>query len=110
MKHGILLTLCFFDSSISATVGSYLLSVKLAGYIYDQQVASLQAAAIAAGKVLTGPQKCVGPQCFRSVVLSKVMPVIVFFISYEAGVRDALHMEGCVADAYAVCCLGRRSC
>ncbi|KAG0629114.1 hypothetical protein M758_1G077600 [Ceratodon purpureus] len=55
--------------SISATVGSYLLSVKLAGYIYDQQVASLQAAAVAAGQVLTGPQKCVGPQCFRSTFL-----------------------------------------
>lgn len=55
--------------SISATVGSYLLSVKLAGYIYDQQVASLLAAAVAEGQVLTGPQKCVGPQCFRSTFL-----------------------------------------
>jgi hypothetical protein len=55
--------------SISATVGSYLLSVKLAGYIYDHQVATIQAAALAAGKILTGPQKCIGPQCFRSAGL-----------------------------------------
>jgi MFS family permease len=55
--------------SISATVGSYLLSVKLAGYIYDRQVAAIQAAALATGKILTGPQKCIGPQCFRSTFL-----------------------------------------
>jgi MFS family permease len=55
--------------SISATVGSYLLSVKLAGYIYDRQVATIQAAALATGKILTGPQKCIGPQCFRSAGL-----------------------------------------
>lgn len=48
-------------------MGSYLLSVKLAGYIYDRQVASIQAAALAAGQVLTGTQRCVGPQCFRWV-------------------------------------------
>ncbi|CAK9212903.1 unnamed protein product [Sphagnum troendelagicum] len=55
--------------SISATVGSYLLSVKLAGYIYDRQLATIQAAALATGKILTGPQKCIGPQCFRSTFL-----------------------------------------
>lgn len=55
--------------SISATVGSYLLSVKLAGYIYDRQLATIQAAALATGKILTGPQKCIGPQCFRSAGL-----------------------------------------
>jgi hypothetical protein len=55
--------------SISATVGSYLLSVKLAGYIYDRQVATVQAAALATGKILTGPHKCIGPQCFRSADL-----------------------------------------
>lgn len=55
--------------SISATVGSYILSVKLAGYMYDQQVASLKAAAVAAGEVLNGPIRCVGPQCFRSTFL-----------------------------------------
>lgn len=60
-----------FDCSISATVGSYILSVKLAGYMYDQQVASLKAAAVAAGEVLNGPIRCVGPQCFRSVRLSR---------------------------------------
>ncbi|CAK9209420.1 unnamed protein product [Sphagnum troendelagicum] len=53
----------------SATVGSYLLSVKLAGYIYDRQLATIQTAALATGKILTGPQKCIGPQCFRSAGL-----------------------------------------
>jgi hypothetical protein len=58
-----------YGCSISATVGSYLLSVKLAGYIYDRQLATIQAAALATGKILTGPQKCIGPQCFRSAGL-----------------------------------------
>eukprot|EP00897_Mesotaenium_endlicherianum_P002778 jgi/Mesen1/2528/ME000161S01583 len=55
--------------SISATVGSYCLSVKLAGYIYDRQVAAEGRAAAAAGLAFDGLHKCTGPQCFRPTFL-----------------------------------------
>lgn len=52
--------------SISATVGSYCLSVKLAGYIYDRQVATELALLAASGQpILEGHHKCVGAKCFR---------------------------------------------
>ncbi|KAJ7544165.1 hypothetical protein O6H91_09G066900 [Diphasiastrum complanatum] len=56
--------------SISATIGSYLLSVKLAGYMYDRQTAT----AVVAEGLQSGRQKCVGPQCFRQtfVIMSLV--------------------------------------
>ncbi|XP_024524340.1 protein NUCLEAR FUSION DEFECTIVE 4 isoform X1 [Selaginella moellendorffii] len=43
--------------SISSTIGSYVLSVKLAGYLYDQQAAAANV------------RRCKGPQCFRLTFL-----------------------------------------
>eukprot|EP00271_Cylindrocystis_brebissonii_P007471 TRINITY_DN21046_c0_g1_i1.p1 TRINITY_DN21046_c0_g1~~TRINITY_DN21046_c0_g1_i1.p1 ORF type:complete len:598 (-),score=127.18 TRINITY_DN21046_c0_g1_i1:1375-3168(-) len=58
--------------SISATVGSYCLSVKLAGYIYDRQAAAEHARALLAGLVAAGSppaHKCLGAPCFRPTFL-----------------------------------------
>ncbi|CAM6130018.1 unnamed protein product [Calypogeia fissa] len=55
--------------SISATVGSYILSVKLAGYLYDRQVAAAQALALKTGQAISKAHKCAGPDCFRSTFL-----------------------------------------
>ena len=55
--------------SISATVGSYCLSVKLAGYVYDRQVALEHAKAAAAGLARDGSHKCTGAPCFRPTFL-----------------------------------------
>jgi hypothetical protein len=56
-------------SSISSTLGSYILSVKLAGYLYDRQVAAAQATALKAGLEVSKSHKCAGPDCFRSTFL-----------------------------------------
>eukprot|EP00850_Spirogloea_muscicola_P004056 SM000017S02796 [mRNA] locus=s17:307703:312742:+ [translate_table: standard] len=55
--------------SISATLGSYMLSVKLAGYVYDQQVAAEKAEAALKGLSLSEDHRCTGPQCFRPTFL-----------------------------------------
>ncbi|KAG6554887.1 hypothetical protein Mapa_003471 [Marchantia paleacea] len=55
--------------SISSTIGSYILSVKLAGYLYDRQVAAAEALALAAGQGASSSHKCAGPECFRSTFL-----------------------------------------
>lgn len=58
-----------YVSSISSTMGSYILSVKLAGYLYDRQVAAAQAIALATGQEVSRSHKCAGPDCFRSTFL-----------------------------------------
>lgn len=58
------------DCSISTTVGSYLLSVKLAGYMYDLEVEKERAHSLLEGiDSASLPHKCLGPKCFRNTFL-----------------------------------------
>jgi hypothetical protein len=61
--------------SISATIGSYLCSVKLAGYFYDKEIAKSQKTLMALiargfyGRTHVDEQTCIGPDCFRMTFL-----------------------------------------
>eukprot|EP00250_Pteridium_aquilinum_P014825 c22223_g1_i1 orf=332-2272(+) len=67
---------------VASPLGSYLLNVRVAGYLYDREALRQNAALLLAGAegavapapaVVHGDLKCMGPQCFRLTFLIMTM-------------------------------------